>query len=82
MITNVLRDGARSPNFCPPIMPSRKIKKGRFLNVLKNRPVCSALPSATENNPYAELGIRDIFINNRRLSVNLPVQGQKSDEKF
>jgi hypothetical protein len=41
-------------------MPRRKIKKGRFLNVLKNRPVCSALPSATENNHYAELGIMAI----------------------
>src|ERR1035437_1320062 len=42
-------------------MPSCKMKKGRFLNTLKNRPVRSALSSATENIPYAELGIRDIF---------------------
>jgi hypothetical protein len=29
---------------------------------LKNRPMRSALSSATENNPYAEFGIRVIFI--------------------
>ena len=38
------------------------MKKGRFLKILKNRPVCSALLSATENNHYAELGIRGIYI--------------------
>jgi hypothetical protein len=43
-------------------MPSENMKKGRFLKILKNRPVCSALSSATENTPYAELGIRGIFI--------------------
>ena len=36
------------------------MKKGRSLNVLKNRPLNSALSSATENNPNAELGIRVI----------------------
>jgi hypothetical protein len=41
-------------------MPSENMKKGRFLKILKNRPVCSALSSATENTPYAELGIRVI----------------------
>jgi len=49
-------------------MPSENVKKGRFLKILKNRPVCSALSSATENNPYAELGIR----------VFLPVNGGPS----
>ena len=29
----------------------REIKKGLFLSVLKNRPVCSALSNATENTP-------------------------------
>jgi hypothetical protein len=44
------------------IMPrTESQKKGRFLNVLRNRLVCSALSSATENIPYAELGIRDIY---------------------
>jgi hypothetical protein len=28
---------------------------------LKNHPDYSALPGARQNNPYAELGIRDIF---------------------
>ena len=36
------------------------MKKGRFLNVLEEPPMNSALSGATENNRYAELGIRDI----------------------
>jgi hypothetical protein len=48
------------------------------MNALLN----SALSSATENSPYAELGIRAISICNRQVSVKLSVQGQKSDEKF
>jgi hypothetical protein len=39
-----------------------KNENGRFLNVLRDRPMNSALPTATENNPYAELGIRGISI--------------------
>jgi hypothetical protein len=39
-------------------MPSWKMKKGRFLNDFKETANDSALSSATENNRYAELGIR------------------------
>ena len=42
-------------------MPCGKMKKRRFLNVMKNRPCHSALFGATENSPYAELGIMGIF---------------------
>jgi len=34
-----------------------EMKKGRFLNDFEEPPDCSALSNATENNPYAELGI-------------------------
>jgi hypothetical protein len=36
-------------------MPSSKNKKERFLNLLKNRPVRSALSNATENSQALEV---------------------------
>jgi hypothetical protein len=45
-----------------PLMLSRRNKKGWFFSVLKNHPVNSALPGAKRNIPYAELGIRAIFM--------------------
>ena len=41
------------------------MKKGGSSNVLKNRPDYSALPNATENIHYSELGIRAIFCSAR-----------------
>jgi hypothetical protein len=52
-------------------------KNGRFVNVLKNHPLCSALSNATENGPYAELGIRGIFTPSQ-VSVKLSVKAVKS----
>jgi hypothetical protein len=59
-------------SFCKPSDNAElKNKEGRFLNVLKNRnrPVCSALSSATENNLFAELGIMATSTTNRHLVI-------------
>jgi len=45
----------------PLIMPSENVKKGRFLKILKNRPVCSALSSAQKNNPYGRARHKGYF---------------------
>jgi hypothetical protein len=42
-------------------MPSENNKKGRFPRFSRDRPRYSALSGATENIPYAELGIKGIF---------------------
>ena len=47
------------------IMPCCEIKKGRFLSVLRIRPMHSALFRTRQNIPYAELGIMVIFTANR-----------------
>ena len=60
------------------------MKKGRFLNVLKNHPVNSALSITRHSVPYAELGIRDIFIprGGDRLFPDLPARDAELIEQF